>query len=148
MKDIAALPFADNAQQLLVKYIREDLGQQRATNWHQGHWTGPFERYSVVHALYTESNNNMGTEIDWRDIMMEPPSSTLCTCTGALVRLIGHLGSEHRLLLSRHEPNLLPSRHYITKRIYDEMQSTHSQTLLLSILLTAVPLQAKRVGRS
>ncbi len=32
VKDIASLPFADNAQQLLVKYICEDLGQPRAAN--------------------------------------------------------------------------------------------------------------------
>ena len=30
VKDIASIPFADIAQQLLVKYIREDLGQPRA----------------------------------------------------------------------------------------------------------------------
>ncbi len=37
VKDIAALPFANNAQQLLATYVREDLRQQRAANWYQGH---------------------------------------------------------------------------------------------------------------
>jgi hypothetical protein len=60
VKDIAALPFADNAQQLLVKYIREDLRQPWAAQWFEGHWTGPFGRYSLAHAKYTGSNNNMG----------------------------------------------------------------------------------------
>ncbi len=42
VKDDMIQPIADNVQQLLVKYIREDLGQQRAANWYEGHWTGPF----------------------------------------------------------------------------------------------------------
>ncbi len=42
VKDITSLRFASNAQQLLVKYIREDLGQQRTVNWYEGHWTGTF----------------------------------------------------------------------------------------------------------
>ncbi len=50
VKDIATLPFADNAQQLLVKYIREDLGQPRAANWYEGHWTGTNGQYSLAHA--------------------------------------------------------------------------------------------------
>ncbi len=111
VKDITSLPFADNAHQLLVKYIREDLGQQRTANWYEGHWTGTFGRYSLVHAGYTESNNNMGTEVDWRDMKGEcPPSTTLGTFTGTLVSLIGQLGTEHRTPLSKHEPYLFASR--------------------------------------
>ncbi len=64
VKDIASLPFADNEQQLLAKYIRQDLGQPRPANWYEGHWTGTFGRYSLSHAGYTGSNNNMGTERD------------------------------------------------------------------------------------
>ncbi len=37
VKDIASETFAYNAQQLLVKYIREDLGQPRPANWYEGH---------------------------------------------------------------------------------------------------------------
>ena len=139
VKDIATLPFADIAQTLLVKYVREDLRQPRAANWYEGHWTGNFGRYSLAHAQYTGSNNNMGTEVDWRDMKGEcPPSSTLGTFTGALIALIGQVGTEHRLLLSKHEPNLFPSSQYITKRIYDELQSTHYRTLQLAVMLTAV----------
>ncbi len=50
VKDIATLPFANNAQKLLVKYIREDLLQLLAANWYEGHWTGPFGQYSLAHA--------------------------------------------------------------------------------------------------
>ncbi len=114
VKDIATLPFADNAQKLLVKYIREDLGQPRAAEWFEGQWsdwTGAFGRYSLAHARYTWSNNNMGTEVDWRDMKGEcPPSTTLGTFTGTLVSLIGLIGTEPRVLLSKHEPNLFPSR--------------------------------------
>jgi hypothetical protein len=77
VKDIATLPFADDAQQPLVRYVREDLGQPRASNWYQGHWTGTFCRYSLAHALYTGSNNNMGTEVDWRDMKGECPPSEI-----------------------------------------------------------------------
>ncbi len=60
MKDIASLAFADNAQQLSVKYIRKDCGQPRAANWYERHWTGTFGRYCLAHAGYTGSNSNMG----------------------------------------------------------------------------------------
>jgi hypothetical protein len=139
VKDIAALPFADTAQKLLVTYIREDLGQPRAANWYEGHWTGTYGRYSLAHAGYAGSNNNMGTEVDWRDMKAEcPPSSTLGTFIGTLVSLIGQLGTEHRTLLSKHEPNLFPSRQYLTKRIFDEMQTVHYNTLRFSVLLCSV----------
>ena len=69
----------------------------------------------------------MGTEVDWRDMKGEcPPSATLGTFTGTLVSLICQLGTEHHTLLSKHKANLFPSRQYLTKRIYDEMQTVHS----------------------
>ncbi len=52
VKDIAALPFADNAQKLLVKYIREDLGQPRAANWYPNSAKGkPVAALGVVAAM-------------------------------------------------------------------------------------------------
>ena len=81
----------------------------------------------------------MGTEVDWRDKKGEcPPSATLGTFTGCLVSLIGQIGTEHRVLLSKHEPNLLPSRQYLTKRIYNEMQTAHYNTLWFSVLIASV----------
>ncbi len=71
-----------------------------------------------------------------------PPSATLGTFTGTLVSLIGHIGTEHCTLLSKHEPNLFPARQYLTKRIYDEMQTAHYNTLRFSVLISSV--QGKR----
>ncbi len=57
VKDIATLPLADKAQKLLVKHIREDVGQPLAAEWFEEHWTGPFGRYRLAHAGYTWGNN-------------------------------------------------------------------------------------------
>ncbi len=104
VKDFAIQPFADNAQQLLVKYICENLGQPQAAKWYEEHWTGPFGRYSLAYAGYTWCNNNMSTEVDWRDMKGgRPPSATLGTFTRTLVCLIGQIGTEHCVLLSKHE---------------------------------------------
>ena len=112
------LPFADTAQELLVKYTRDDLDQPRAANWYLGTWTGEYRRYSYAHAKYAGSNNNMGIEVDWRDMKGECTSSaTLGTFTGALVGLITQLGQEHRVLLKKYAANLFPAKQYITKRI-------------------------------
>ena len=138
VKNIAVLPFADTAQELLVKYTRDDLDQPRAANWYEGTWTGEYGRYSYAHAKYAGSNNNMGIEVDWRDMKGECPSSaTLGTFTGALVGLITQLGQEHRVLLKKYAANLFPAKQYITKRIYDKLQSVHYLTLHLSVILVA-----------
>ena len=53
------------AQDLLVTYNREGLERQpSAANWHEGHWTGEYGRYSLVHAGYAGSTSNMGIEVD------------------------------------------------------------------------------------
>jgi hypothetical protein len=81
----------------------------------------------------------MGTEVDWRDMKGDcQQSATLGTFTGTLVSLIGQIGTEHCTLLSKHEPNLFPSRQYLTKRMYDEMQTAHYNTSWFSILISSV----------
>ena len=93
VKDILVLPFADTAQQLLVTWVREELEQPRAANWVEGTWTGEYGRWTLAHAGYVGSNNNMGQEVDWRDLKQEvQPSVSLGTYTGALVGLIEQLG--------------------------------------------------------
>ena len=64
VKNIGICPFADTAQKLLVSYPREDLEQPRAGTWYEDTWTGENGRYSLAHAGYAGSNNNMGQEID------------------------------------------------------------------------------------
>ncbi len=95
----------------------------------------------MAHAKYyydTGSNNNMGTEVDWRDMKGEClPSSTLSTLTGTVFGFIGQIGAEHRLLLSNHEPDLFQSRQYMTKRVCDELQSTHYCSPLCLLLFKA-----------
>ena len=111
VKDFAVLPFADDAQQLLVKYTREDLEQLRAANWYEGQWMGPHGRYCLAHAGYAGSNNNMGIEVDWRDTKGEcPQSATIGTFTGSLFALIDHLGQEHCVFISKLVSNLLPAK--------------------------------------
>ena len=81
----------------------------------------------------------MGIKVDWRDMKGGcPPSATLGTFTGALVGLIEQLGQEHRVLLTKHVANLFPAKQFITKRIYDKLQSVHYLTLHLSVIFTAI----------
>ncbi len=70
------------------------------------------------------------------------------TFTGAMVGLIGQLGPEHRLLLSKHEHNLFPSGQYNSKRIHDEADKLHSQMLLLGVVLAVMltPSTSKKGG--
>ena len=138
VKNISVFPFAEDAQLLLVEYLRDDLDQPRAANWFLVTWTGENGHYSYAHAKYAGSNNNMGIEVDWRDMKGECPSSaTLGTFTGALVGLITQLGQEHRVHLKKFAANLFPAKQYMTKRIYDKLQSVHYLTLQLAVILVA-----------
>ena len=77
----------------------------------------------------------MGIEVDWRDMKGEcPPSATLSTFTGSLVGLIEHFGQEHCVVLAELVANLFPGKQYLTKRIFDKLQSVHYQTLQLSVI--------------
>ena len=126
VKDVVVLPFADDAQQLLVTYTREELEKLCAANWYDGHWTGPHGRYSLAHARYAGSNNNMGIKVDWRDMKGGcPPSATISTFPGSLVALIDRLRHEHCNFLSKHVANLFSSRQCLTKRIFDKLQPVH-----------------------
>ncbi len=59
---------AINAQALLVNYIRDELNQPRAADWFQEWWTGARGWYTLAHAEYGGSSNNMVMEVDWRDM--------------------------------------------------------------------------------
>ena len=93
VKNIMIEKFAEHAQALLVDYICNVLKQPRAAEtW----WTGDRGRYCLAHAGYGGSNNNMGVEVDWRDVKkLVPPSATIGAFTGALMQFISDLSNEH-----------------------------------------------------
>jgi hypothetical protein len=64
-----------------------------------------------------------------------PPSATLATFTGALVKNIRDLGIEHKDFLSRQgQPNLFLSVPKQLKSMYDLMQVVHSKTFSCSVI--------------
>jgi hypothetical protein len=82
---------------------------------------------TLAHAGHEGSNNNMGVEVDWRDMkQLVPVSATLATFTGALIKNISDLGIEHADFLCRQgQPNLFPSVPKQLKSMYDLMQAMH-----------------------
>ncbi len=68
VKDVAIATFADLDQCLLVDYIRDVLLQPEAAECFRTWWAGARDRYCLAHAGYGGSNNNMGVEVDWRDV--------------------------------------------------------------------------------
>jgi hypothetical protein len=83
--------------------------------------------WTLAHAGYAGNNNNMGVEVDWRDIKtLVPQSATLATFTGSLVKNIRDLGIEHKYFLCRQgQQTLFPSFPKQLKSIYDQMQAVH-----------------------
>ena len=133
VKDIAILAFAKAAQKLLVTYTSNVLKQSHAANGYERHWIGEHGQYCLAHVKYVGSNNNMGIEVDWRDMKGEClPSANLGTFTGSLVCLIEHLWQEHQAFIAKHVANLFPGKQYLTKRIFDKLPSVHYRTLTVS----------------
>ena len=133
VKNIMIEKFAEHAQALLADYIRNVLKQPRAAEWFETWWTGDRGRYCLAHAGYGGSNNNMGVEVDWRDVKkLVPPSATICVFTGALMQFISDLSDEHFDFLAPWD-GLFPSKQELTKPIYDKIQDFHPNTLLYTI---------------
>ncbi len=59
--------FATRVQSLLMQYLRACYGNDTA-NWCERFWTGDRGQYCLVHSRYAGCNNNMGVEVNWRDI--------------------------------------------------------------------------------
>ncbi len=90
----------------MVDYIRNELKQPGAADWFQTWWTGKRGRHCLAHAGYGGSNNNMGVEVNWRDVKdLVLPSSTIGTFTGALMQFIADLSKEHFDFLKPTESN-------------------------------------------
>ncbi len=76
--------FKDYAVKSLLSYLREHISD-KAADWYEEYWTGPSEKYCLCDTGYAGSNNNMGMDVDWRDIKKQvPPSASLGTFLGAL----------------------------------------------------------------
>jgi hypothetical protein len=98
--DVGVPTFKDYAVKSLVSYLREHISD-KAADWYEEYWTGPRGKYCLCDAGYAGSNNNMGMEVDWRDIKKQvPPSASLCTFLGALWEFIKQLAIEHKAFLS------------------------------------------------
>ena len=115
---IAVEDFAAYAQWLVVRYLRSVSDE--AANWYEEWWTGARGRYCLCHAMHGGTNNNMGIEVDWRDIKkLCPPSATLPTFLGSLVHFIKEIGKEHEdHLASCGHPNAFICEPILHKRMH------------------------------
>jgi hypothetical protein len=92
-------------------------------------------QFYLAHAGYGGSNNNMGLEVDWRDVKgLVPSPATIGTFTCALVKFVSGIGTEHQALLQPTDC-LFPSTGVMTKRIYEQLQELDQNTLWYSVLL-------------
>jgi hypothetical protein len=133
VKDVAIFTFADFVQLLLVDYIRDVL-QPEAADWFSTWWTGACGQYRLAHAGYGGSSNNMGVEVDWRDVKgLVPSSVTIGAFTGALVKFVADIGTKHQDFLKPTD-SLFPSTRVMTKPIYDQLQEFDRDTLWYSFL--------------
>ena len=99
--DIARTPFAEYVQLLLVQYLAAKVSGQTSA-WFEQFWTGAKGRYCLCHATHGGTNNNMGIEVDWRDIKKICPSSaSLATFLGTLFHFVKSLGAEHEEFLEQ-----------------------------------------------
>ena len=133
---IAFEDFAEYAQELLVQHLRAHFGD-RSADWYEEFRTGARGRYCLAHSMHGGTNNNMGVEVDWRDIKkLCPPSCSLSTFLGALFHFIKELGKEHeQVLIDAGEPNFFISEPRITKELWDGMQELHPKTLSTTFLV-------------
>ena len=123
--------FAPVVQQKLVDKLFHVDPSGKSGAWYRDFWTGARGRYCACHAGYCGSNNNMGVEVDWRDVKKICPSrANLGTFIGALVHFIKQLGEEHKeFLLSQGTPQRFPTIPQFDKEIWTRMQEVHPKTL-------------------
>jgi hypothetical protein len=134
--DIARTPFAEYVQQLLVQYLAAKVSGQTSA-WYDQFWTGAKGRYCLCHATHGGTNNNMGIEVDWRDIKkICPPSASLATFLGTLFHFVKSLGEEHEEFLENQgTPNSFVCEPVMHKLIWDELQDVHPKTLVCSFVI-------------
>jgi uncharacterized protein (DUF2237 family) len=135
--DIGIISFKDYVIKAFVEYLRTHADDASA-DWFEQNWTGPRGRYCLCDAGYAGSNNNMGIEVDWRDIKKQcPATASLGTFLGALWEFIKQLGIEHQSFLEDlGDADNFPESLSPSKEIFDMLQDRHPKTLILTSLLT------------
>ncbi len=92
--DIGVDTFATACQGLLVEFLKAHdviVGGQSG-RWYEKWWTGARRRYCLLQAQHGGSNNNMGMEVDWRDMKrITPESCFIGTFIGSLMHFITEL---------------------------------------------------------
>ena len=90
----------------------------------------------MCHSTHGGTNNNMGVEVDWRDIKkICPPSAGLSTFLGTLFHFVKNLGEEHEEFLEKEAmPNLFLCEPVFHKFIWDAVQDVHPKTLVCSFI--------------
>ena len=118
---IGVLSFAPVVQEQLVKRLAEL--DPKASAWYRDFWTGVRGRYCSCHAGYCGSNNNVGVEVEWRDVKkICPPRANLGTFVGSLMHFIKQLGEEHKeFLIEQGNPNGFPIVPKFTKELWSRM---------------------------
>jgi hypothetical protein len=135
--NIAFEDFARYVQALIVNHLLMNVSAH-ASEWYETYWTGARGRYCICHSTHGGTNNNMGTEVDWRDFKkICPASSTLGTLIGCECHFIKELGKEHEAHLAALDtPNAFISDPIIPKSVWDEIQDMHPKTLACIFIIT------------
>ena len=114
------------------------VSDDKSARWYEEHHTGAKGRYCLCHSTHGGTNNNMGVEVDWRDMSkLCPSSSTIGTFIGCLCHFVKELGKEHEgTLVAAGTPNAFISEPVIHKEIWDSLQHMHPLTLACSFVMT------------
>ena len=97
--DIGVASFKEFAVKALLSYLSTHVSDESAA-WFESYKSGLRGRYCLCNAGYAGSNNNMGMEVDWRDIKEQVPhTASLCTFLGELWQFIKQLAIEHKAFL-------------------------------------------------
>ncbi len=142
--DIGIESFATRAQTMLVDHLSKHYGDAIA-NWCKTFWSEARGRMCLAHSRYAGCNNNMGTEVSWRDIKkLLPPNCSLGQFLGVLCHYIKTaLGEEHmQRLLEVFSGNSFVREPIATKDMWDGVQSAHSKTLSCSFVLATASKRA------
>ena len=134
--DIGVASFKEFAVKALLSYLRTQVNDESAA-WFESYWSGPRGRYCLCDAGYAGTNNNMGMEVDWRDIKEQVPhTASLGTFIGALWQFIKQLAIEHMAVLERlGDPHNFPEFLKPDKAIWDKIQGIHPKTAVLSYVM-------------